>query len=288
MHQLKTQPGLARALEKNVAAGRLSFICGAGVSTIAPTRLPLARALVASALRPLAGSYYRRLRAMQLRPEIVFGLVADVYGRRRTIALLRHLLSEARHNVAHSILASAIADGTPVVTTNFDTCIEGAASVARRKIRVLRCGAPGARTASAALFKIHGFIDDWKSIRTTMDDVYRGLSSLDRSRLRSAVSRRTVVVLGYSGLDQLDVMAELANANYKNIVWIVHRPRERRVRSVSPPNRWAAALPRCTVLSTDTERFVRCWAQLRHENTQSPNEFASVADHESEVRQRSR
>src|SRR4051812_12480673 len=116
MHR-PTTLGLVRALEKRAAAGRLAVICGAGVSTSAPTRLPLARTLVASALQSLAGRFYRRLRRLQLRPEIIFGLMAEVYGRKRTAAMLRLLLSDARYNLAHSVFASAIADGVPVLTT---------------------------------------------------------------------------------------------------------------------------------------------------------------------------
>lgn len=89
MHRLKTQVGVARALERNAAARRLSVIRGAGISTAAPLRLPPARGLVAKAMRLLAGRFYRRVAAMDLRPETVFGPMAEVNDRRRAIAVLR-------------------------------------------------------------------------------------------------------------------------------------------------------------------------------------------------------
>ena len=244
-----------RLLQGEIDAGRLAILCGAGISAPPPASLPLAAALVQRTTHRLLHPYEGWLRALTLRPEMLFSYL---YRKNAPVTFdaIRDALSTGAFNRLHHFCAQVIERRGAVITTNFDTLIEAA----------LEAGAiPFHRSTStsrfrnAVLFKIHGSADDPASLALTIDQVGAGLDA-ERSRsLHKLVRGRVVLVLGYSGNDQLDIMPVLRIAGYDRIVWIVH-DRASRLRRTKPPLAELRLLPRATFWRGDTSEAVEALA----------------------------
>jgi len=207
-----------RHLSSALAAGRLAVLCGAGISAPPPASLPLARDLVRQSIARLLHPYGPQLPPLTLRPEMLFSYM---YNKNSTATLdtIEQLLSASSYNIIHDFCAQVLGCGGAVVSTNFDLAIECAA--AARGIHYQR-STSNCRSPDASLFKIHGSLDDRSSIGLTIDQVGAGLGSTRSKSLERLLRGRTVLVLGYSGNDQLDIMPALRATPYTRIVWIDH------------------------------------------------------------------
>lgn len=207
-----------RLLRRDIDAGRLAILCGAGISAPPPASLPLAADLVQQTIHRLLRPYESWLRPLAIRPEMLFSYLyrKDAVA---TFDAIRQALSTGGFNRLHDFCAQVIERGGAVVTTNFDTLIE--AALHARAIAFHR-STLACRVRNEVLFKIHGSIDDAASLALTIDQVGAGLGP-ERSRsLRALLRGRVVLVLGYSGNDQLDILPVLRAAGYNRIIWIVH------------------------------------------------------------------
>jgi hypothetical protein len=143
-------------------------------------------------------------------------------------------------NPNHYLCAELIRRGALVMTTNFDRLIEMAyrrtAKSDDRPLRVIHEDAdfpePGSLGDGApTLWKLHGSLSvDGRSTRaslqaTIIQVLWPGLTRRKQAFVRAVLAARDLVVLGYSGSDDLDLVPLLADTpSARAIVWIDHAP----------------------------------------------------------------
>lgn len=219
-----------------IRRGEVTFFAGAGISAMAPSNLPLATGLIETILAPvlhplalpagLARSILEIL--VRLRPEVIGDVLLEHLGEDAARPILTAL--RGRPNAWHGLLAAALGAGCNVITTNFDTLIETAGRSLGAPIRTIVGSAiDESRDARSVLFKIHGSIggsvrDALTSIALAVRQVGRGLSLRQTTLLRQLVETRPLVVLGYSGRDDFDILPALLNQQRTAPgLWIVHQ-----------------------------------------------------------------
>lgn len=242
---------LPALLRREALAGRLALFCGAGISVTQPAGLPAARELMRRAIVHFTGDHAVLFADHGLRPEVLFGLI-ERPAPDALMTFLHRQLTAGRPNANHLFASWLLWHGNPVVTTNFDTLIEDNRAPVPRLIERDRMP-----TGATALFKIHGSIDRPQSLVATMDQVGRGLRPWQVARLKACTKGRTLLVLGYSGLDQLDIMPVLAECEYRRVIWIDHRPGRLVPGRARPAVPEVRALSRLDFVRMDTGMLVK-------------------------------
>ena len=200
-----------------IRGGEATLFVGAGVSAPPPSSLPLAAGLVASLIAPvleplaLPAELARNVESVlvALRPEVITDVLLEHLGMDAGRPLLRVL--RGRPNAWHGFLAAALGAGCCVITTNFDTLLEQACdALGARHQTVVGTAVDDDVAAKSILFKIHGSIgDSLSSIALTVRQVGQGLSARQTRLLRALVENRPLLVLGYSGRDDFDILPAL-------------------------------------------------------------------------------
>ncbi|MEA2491171.1 MAG: hypothetical protein QOH21_2963 [Acidobacteriota bacterium] len=229
-----------------IRRGEATFFVGAGVSAPPPSSLPLAAGLVASLIAPvlqpltlpsgLALSVVKAL--VRLRPEVITDVLLEHLGIDAARPLL-HIL-RGQPNVWHGLLAAALDSGCCVITTNFDTLIEDAGDAIGARSRIIIGSAvEEAVTAKSILFKIHGSIggdgdaEALSSVALAVRQVGRGLSLRQTRLLHTLIEHRPLIVLGYSGRDEFDILPALLNVERTAPgLWVVHE-RDQPIRPIA-------------------------------------------------------
>lgn len=230
---------------------RLLIFCGAGISWPAPSRLPLANALVSSAAAALLEPYDVALTQLAVRPEVFFSYPYRI-NPAATLDAIGHLLQSRSFNSLHAACAETLRRGNVVVTTNFDCLIEEAAT---------QMGVPftlalaRSDAVQSVVFKIHGSVGDLRSIALTIDQVGAGLGPARARYFQELLVGKTVLVLGYSGNDPLDILPVMREAAYSRIIWLDHASAFP-LRRAHAPTALIKSLPRVTVWRGDTEAIV--------------------------------
>ena len=242
---------LAFALSPSRARNTI-ILCGAGVSRPSPSNLPTAYTLMKeyldctvnhlgssttaySAVGRLAREAFRHI-LNAVRFEVFFSYVAASVD--PSLRVLRQSLGGTQFNALHAFLASHLQHGGQVWTTNFDNLIELAhASLFGRRPPVVIDYATATPPADAPglLHKLHGSLDLEDSrypIAATIDSIarqcYFSSDHSDRFDARkAALQGKTLVVLGYSGYDDFDIMPLLNDSSPAELVWINHEPQSR-------------------------------------------------------------
>lgn len=216
-----------------IRRGEATFFVGAGVSAPPPSSLPLAAGLVASLTAPvleplalpakLARNVQRALVA--LRPEVITDVLLEHLGIDAARPLLRVLRGDP--NAWHRFLAAALGAGCCVITTNFDTLIEQACDAHGTRYRtVVGTAVEDGVASKSTLFKIHGSIggDALESVALAVRQVGHGLSTPQTRLLKALVENRPLMVLGYSGRDDFDILPALLNLQRTEPgLWVVHQ-----------------------------------------------------------------
>jgi hypothetical protein len=155
-------------------------------------------------------------------------------------------LSELQPGPLHEALALAASRGARLVSVNFDTVQEAALAQLglapwtvdlQQKVNIDRSEALG------AIVKLHGSQGHFHGsdrpqpskdpLQATIRSIVEagggaGLPPAVERQLLSLVAGKTLLVVGYSGLDELDVMPSLAKAEPARIIWIKHEERAHR------------------------------------------------------------
>ena len=226
-----------------------AFLAGAGISMAPPSSLPSARAMCRMLLEFCApGEEVDALIALQgLRYE---QLVEEVQNQvDKELAFLEYLDIAPMPNINHLLLASMMVAGHPVITTNFDCLIEEAARAilpqdkqALLQIIITKENFKAAQlpagTPSCTICKLHGSVKNALSNEDTRASLVTTMAALGRDRAHgetfsiepfkkpaiiAAISGRVLVVLGYSGRDDFDIVPLLREfSSMKGIIWIEH------------------------------------------------------------------
>ena len=193
---------------------------GSAISIWAPTNLPTGKAFSKAIFRALfheSGRVKDPLGEEQLEKlfsKIPFEIVMEQCPDPQTLTtLLTDIFRITEYNDIHRLFAESLINDrvAAVVTTNYDCCIERAIAdvvgcpVGSSMGPVKRVTADrdwNSRVAERLYFKIHGSADDPSSeslvFRLRQESV---LPSWKRSLLESVIKDRTLLLLGYSGLD---------------------------------------------------------------------------------------
>jgi tetratricopeptide (TPR) repeat protein len=219
-----------------IRRGEATFFVGAGISAMPPSNLPLAAGLVESLIAPvlhplrlpdgLARSVTKAL--VRLRPEVITDVLLEHLGPDAARPLFKSL--NGQPNAWHAFLAAALRSGCSVITTNFDTLIEKACDTLGAPYEtIVGTAVKDSPRASSLLFKIHGSVgrgqgrDDLSSIALAVRQVGRGLSLRQTNLLRRLIENRPLIVLGYSGRDDFDILPALLDLRRSAAgIWIVH------------------------------------------------------------------
>lgn len=233
-----------------IRRGEATFFVGAGVSALPPSTLPLAAGLVASLIAPvlqplmlppgLARSVAREL--VGLRPEVITDVLLEHLGIDAARPLLRAL--HGHPNAWHAFLAAALGTGCCVITTNFDTLIETAGdAIGARRQTVIGTAVEGDVETKSILFKIHGSLgrgnaaEALSSVALAVRQVGRGLSVRQTRLLGALVEERPLIVLGYSGRDDFDILPALLNVRRTAPgLWVIHE-RDSSIHPIAGPAR---------------------------------------------------
>lgn len=233
---------------------RLAILAGAGISRRAPSNLPTAGEMMISILRRLLSPevFLRSADLLNaerpgrhspkdfIRFESLVRTLAQ-YSRDANLTFLNYLAESRSPNRNHYLLAGLIENGHPVLTTNFDGLIETACvrrgfyPIVLAEEATFRKWSPGSDRPS--LFKLHGSFevegrDSRGSLRASLDSIVRAGDTdvmLEESKLAvlsRIVASHDLLVMGYSGADDFDILPALQriHAPGRKIIWINHAP----------------------------------------------------------------
>jgi len=279
MNTSSTPRGLKKILSGKFGdLSNVAILAGAGISLDHPSRLPAAYPImhavvdalaptseIRDALRIACSADRNDLRGPNnfLRMERLLSLVYHSGSMPRAIG---ELATAESPNDLHFALAHMASLGAIILTTNFDCLIEKACEelgmpwrlvVDDKDYEQLLSQSPGQDVC--LIVKLHGSADRPSSIQTTLDQVGRGRLgwSAEKSKgaaIRDILTRRNLLVLGYSGSDDFDVVpCLLQTPSSRAILWVEHDESKQltdallqRADQTGPPSRSGDVLLRMT------------------------------------------
>ncbi|MFX1254325.1 MAG: tetratricopeptide repeat protein [Promethearchaeota archaeon] len=242
---------------KDILRGKepLTFLVGAGISMDPPSSLPSARQMIKDILRfgVVKNALDKLLLLQEIRYESLVEMFRDRYD--NNLKLMDYFEEVSHPNSIHRYLAKMIRAGHYVMTTNFDYLIERAIGLDDPSLKVVithkdfeEYGEPikNREEGLLAVYKIHGCRknpvtneDTRESIITTLDALGKGkagevFSVEPHKRLffKKVTHERTLVIMGYSGGDDFDIIPTLLQMDeLKRVIWITHVPKEEDISS---------------------------------------------------------
>ncbi|MHA1757294.1 MAG: tetratricopeptide repeat protein [Promethearchaeota archaeon] len=229
----------------------LVFLAGAGISMEPPSNLPSARQIIDAILKfisPDEDTYNKLKNIKDLRFEYIIEIFRNYMD--KDLKILDYFEKVTQPNIIHKFLASQMKKGNYVMTTNFDYLIEYAFGVDDPKLRVVisendfrECVDPKetCEGGKVPLYKLHGSKKNIKTSENTKKWVISTLDALGKQKkkegeiftvptyqqalFRNIARDRTLIILGYSGGDDFDIMPALRlMKNLRRIIWIEHTP----------------------------------------------------------------
>ncbi|MFX0064826.1 MAG: tetratricopeptide repeat protein [Candidatus Hermodarchaeota archaeon] len=226
----------------------LTFLVGAGISIDPPTNLMPAGAIINAILRfgAAAEAVDKILTIDALRFEYIVEEFRNIYD--PELQFLNYFEEATQPNAIHRFLARMIQQGHYVMTTNFDSLIERAVGLDQDKLRIIitradfeTYGDPQRNQQNnlLAVYKLHGSLKNHKTGQDTKESVITTLDALGKHKEGEIFSvepfkrplfqkigqQRTLVVLGYSGGDDFDIVPTLRELTGLNrVIWLEHTP----------------------------------------------------------------
>jgi tetratricopeptide (TPR) repeat protein len=222
---MNNQRSIVSEISKELRKGEVAFLVGAGISTGRQSWLPLWGDLVLSLLEVVAGEESRN-QVKYVEPhmgllfnEVILHLMVQVIGLDDTVEVIKACMDTNSYSAIHKFLAwSTEKFGNVVLTPNYDELIEKAAE------------ATGWRHSKDLLLKLHGTLSDIKNARFTVDRIFAPLEKSLAQRAVNMLKGRIVVVAGYRGADEFDIIPLLFEASPREIIWLAHGEIDRSVR----------------------------------------------------------
>lgn len=147
------------------------------------------------------------------------------------LTVLDHIRENEEPNANHYYLAALIRSGVAVMTTNFDRLIELAYKrlFAGEVLKVVYSddGFPTdgpIADGPDTLWKLHGSIENQDSLGATLFSILaKNISVRKRQFLQAAIRDFNLMVVGYSGSDDLDLIPVLAETDSElKLIWVQH------------------------------------------------------------------
>jgi len=229
---------------------KLTFLVGAGCSIDRPSCLPAGPAMMNAIIDyTCAESEIEKVKKLdQLRFEALVEIIRDRLDPDLKIIDFYGLCDKP--NIQHFFLAEMIKKGHFVMTTNFDFLIEQAllqSNVSKDDIKVVITKADFEKfnnpnelfeQGKKTVYKIHGSTKNIISGEKTKDSLVATIQAFGSNKEGENIfqiepfkrilfdnisNERSLVVIGYSGSDDFDVVPTLkVLENLKNVIWINH------------------------------------------------------------------
>jgi len=230
------------------------FLAGSGISIDPPSNLPAGYQFTQSLLKHIIPHDYvdvilnltdphrqnKKAEGHFLRFEQLMGFLQESID--VDLHVLDCLADSTQPNFNHLFLASLITKGCPVFTTNFDGLIEYALmrlGIDKSRITpVIHRGTwENQRIQGFPVYKLHGSLidccsgaDTRSSIQATIEQIVQQkpgdtfvLEAWKMAHLRRELQERDLVIIGYSGLDDFDVIPTLRSIrSNKRLIWVTH------------------------------------------------------------------
>lgn len=220
------------------------ILCGAGISVSPPSNIPLAQTIIDlhqknifSAIRntPIesllktSNTFYRAKVLEYCRFEEYFEIFQKYID--SNLSLLKNLLASKCPNNFHRILATIIKKGFTILTTNFDLLIEEAfREITNKKCDVEtfidhRIGIKN--TPHGRLIKLHGSNEERGELVTTIQQLSKSVYYMTDTEdwflsLRELIKGKRIIIMGYSGSDDFDIIPLLNSDQDSSILWLNH------------------------------------------------------------------
>jgi len=209
---------VARSLQDD---GQIAFLVGAGISAERQSWIPLWRDMVYSLLEIIAGEEGKaEVRYVEpfmrlLFNEVILHQMTQIIGHDKTADSIKSCMDTNQYSAIHKFFAWAIEEfKTPVLTTNYDELIEEAAGW-RHDNRT--------NGSKNLMIKLHGTLSKMEKAHFTINQIFAPLEDNVREMAKNMLKDRIVVVAGYQGLDEFDVIPLLFDeANPRTIIWLAH------------------------------------------------------------------
>lgn len=224
-----------------------------------PSNLPNAHRLMSKVFAVFAPDYNGYFRSTDLRPEVLFQIISR-YENKRLFLIIDKILRTGSFNQNHVFASWLLAQKNNVITTNFDVLVEKACEQNKTAFTKILETSSRKTITPPVLFKIHGSIEDITSLTLTINQVGKALGSTASAIVDQLLDNTVVLVIGYSGLDQLDIMPILQNAPYKKVIWINHDSACLEPLKCKAPNEYIEALERTICYSLNTDSLVNALA----------------------------
>ncbi|TFF86361.1 MAG: tetratricopeptide repeat protein [Promethearchaeota archaeon] len=235
---------------KNIFYGgeKLTFLVGAGCSVDQPSCLPSGRSMMDAIIRyTCAKSEINKIIKIEdLRFETLVEIVRDRLD--NELKIIDYFGECDKPNLQHFFLADMIKNGNFVMTTNFDSLIEQAllqSNVSKNEIIPIITREDFEKNSNPTklyqqgkktLYKIHGSTKNFITGKSTKDSLIATiqafgsnktgenvfqLENFKRQSFENLTKGRSLVIMGYSGSDDFDIVPTLSLLrDLNNIYWI--------------------------------------------------------------------
>ena len=232
---------------------KLTFLVGAGCSVSFPSCYPLAKDMMKAIIQHFcAESEINKIQGLLdsnlLRFEMLIEIIRDVID--SNLKIIDYYELSDKPNILHFYLVQMIIKGHFVLTTNYDFLIEHAllqSKISKNEIICIiteedfkKYDEPSIlyENGKKTLYKIHGSTKNIITNENTRQSLISTISSFGlnkeglnifqvesykRSLFNNISNSRTLIVLGYSGSDDFDVIPTIkVLKGWNNIIWINH------------------------------------------------------------------
>lgn len=221
---MNNKEAIASQVAKALQDGRIAFLVGTGISADRQSWIPLWADLILSLLEAIAGEegkdevQYVKPHMGLLFNEVILYQMVQVIGLDSTAEGIKICMDTNSYSGTHKFLAWAMKEFRNIVlTTNYDELIEEAGGWRHHS----NLGTPMAEQSRDLLLKLHGTLSDLKYARFTINQIFAPLEANLRQKAVGMLEERIVVVAGYRGADEFDVIPLLfEEASPRQIVWL--------------------------------------------------------------------
>lgn len=230
------------------------FLAGSGVSIDPPSNLPTGYQFTQTLLKKILPQEYvdatlaltdpnrqnKKAHGHFLRFEQLMGFLKESID--PELHVLDCLAESTQPNFNHLFLASLIEKGSPVFTTNFDSLIEYALmrlGIDKSRITpvIHRSTWENEPIQGLPVYKLHGSLMDCCSGADTRSSVQATIENIVQQKIgdtfvpeawkmapfRRELQTRDLVIFGYSGLDDFDIVPALRSIRTdKRLIWVSH------------------------------------------------------------------
>jgi len=220
---MEDQDNWINEISDHLIKGKIVFLVGAGISVNRQSWLPLWTELIEEILTAVAGENNKEdvRHVMQYRGQLlneaILQIMCETIGKGKTSELLDKCLNTEQFSSTHQFFAWGIHNFDCIVLTpNYDELIEHAllSNIKKFKDR-------SDYKKIDNVIKLHGTISRINEARFYIDSVFVPIEKMIADRVIESLDKRMLVVIGYRGADEFDVIPLIfEKCKPEKILWI--------------------------------------------------------------------